>query len=142
MGSYEIDAQLTDWAQACVRRAAEVELAAATEGAEGVEEGAVEDTVGAAGAAGAAPRSTAAVRAEQWSALGAAVRVATCDAVERTVTLRSPPHTRVGQLLQPLTPGGGATERVLPLAWGRVGSTLFLPLPRGGPRMLRALTRT
>jgi hypothetical protein len=91
------------------------------------------------GAAGVAPRFTAAARAERWAALGAAVRVATCDAVERTVTLRSPPHTRVGQLLLPLTPGGGAIEKVVPLGWGRVGSTLFLPLPRGGPRILRAL---
>ena len=41
----------------------------------------------AEGAAGAAPRSSAVARAERWAALGAAVRVATCDAVERSLAL-------------------------------------------------------
>ena len=111
MGGYEIEAQLTGWAQACVRRAAEAELAEATDAAEGAAEGAEEDAASAAAAGAAA----AAARAERWAALSAAVRVATCDAVERTVTLRSPPHTRVGQLLLPLTPGGGAMERMVTL---------------------------
>ena len=39
--------------------------------------------------------------------------------MERTVTLRSPPLTRVGKLLLPLTPGGGAIQRVLSLGWAR-----------------------
>ena len=123
VGGYDLDPQLTQWARGCVGRAA-TEMEAAEE----EREAKVDDSE--------AKRR----RAAKWRGLASELKVATCDVVERSIMLRTPralaPNLNV-PILMPVVPADEVTAQV-PLGWGRVGPSLYLPLPHG-PKMLRAL---